>query len=485
MTINRKTLRLSSCADITTPCGVPMFVALAVVATALGACGKSETPPSSAGSAFEAQGLRQLAHEVYVYAYPLVLMDVSRQVLAARTGSNQFRHSVAFPDANFTGAISPNADTLCSTAWLDLKPEPLILSVPDTKGRYYVMQMLDAWTNVFAAPGKRITGTGRGDFAIVGPEWRGQLPAGTMEVRSPTNLVWLLGRTQTNGLADFAAVHALQQHYKLTPLSAWTGSDAPAAMAPPAVTRGDQATPPVVQVRDMDAATFFSRFAALLPDNPPTPEDAPMVEKLARLGITPGKPFLLDKPDAASARAIQGGAKDGFASIAALARNTPAGANGWSIHRNLGRYGTEYLARAFAAWMDLGANLPEDAVYPTLRADAEGQALTGANRYVLHFDKGQLPPVNAFWSLTLYNDRQFFAANPLNRYAIGDRDKLGFNKDGSLDLYVQNASPGKDKEANWLPAPAEGFNLVLRLYWPKAQVLDGSWVPPPLQKRAQ
>ena len=485
MTIKRRALRLSSCADNAPASRVPMYAALAVVAIALGACGKSETPPGSAGSAYEAQGLRQLAQEVYVYAYPLVLMDVSRQVLAARTGPNQFRHSAAFPDANFTGVVSPNADTLYSTAWLDLKPEPLILSVPDTKGRYYVMQMLDAWTNVFAAPGKRTTGTGKGDFAIVGPEWRGQLPAGMMEIRSPTQLVWLLGRTQTNGVADFAAVNAVQQQYKLTPLSAWTGGDAPSAAAPAVAANGDQATPPVVQVRDMDAATFFSRFAALLPDNPPAPDDAPMVEKLARLGIAPGKPFLLDKPDAASARAIQGGAKDGLASIVALAKNTPAGTNGWNIHRDLGRYGTEYLKRAFVAWMGLGANLPEDAVYPTLRVDAEGQPLTGANRYVLHFDKGQLPPANAFWSLTLYNDRQFFAANPMNRYAVGDRDKLKFNKDGSLDLYVQNASPGKDKEANWLPAPAEGFNLMLRLYWPKAQVLDGSWVPPPLQKLTQ
>jgi len=451
------------------------------LAAALCACGKSETPPTSgAGSAFEAQGLRQLAQEVYVYAYPLVLMDVSKQVLTARTPVNQFRHSPAFPDANFTGVVSPNADTLYSSAWLDLRKEPLILSVPDTKGRYYVMQMLDAWTDVFAAPGKRTTGTGSGNFAIVGPHWQGQLPAGVTEIKSPTSMVWLLGRTQTNGAADFPAVHAIQQQYKLTPLSIWNGATADAGAA--ASEAGSAQTAPVAQVAAMDAATFFSRFAALLPDNPPAAEDAPMVEKLTRLGIVPGKVFLLDKPDAASSRAIQGGAKDGLASIVAVAKSTAPGASGWTIHRDLGRYGTEYLKRAFVAWLGLGANLPEDAIYPTARVDAEGQPLSGANRYVLHFDKKELPPANAFWSLTLYNDRQFFVANPLNRYALGDRDRLRYNKDGSLDLHVQNTSPGKDKEANWLPAPTDSFNLMLRIYWPKPKVLDGTWVPPQVKR---
>ena len=451
-------------------------------ALGLGGCGKSETPPASgAGSAFEAQGLRQLAQEVYVYAYPLVLMDVSKQVLSARTPVNQFRHSPVFPDANFTGVVSPNADTLYSIAWLDLKQEPVVLSVPDTKGRYYVMQLLDAWSNVLAAPGKRTTGTGIGNFAIVGPQWQGQLPAGVQEIKAPTNMVWLLGRTQTNGVADFAAVNAVQQQYKLAPLSVWNGgaaADAKAATPQSA----DVRTAPVAQVAAMDAATFFSRFAALLPDNPPAAEDAPMVEKLSRLGIVPGKAFLLDKPDAASARAIQGGAKDGLASMIAVAKAGAPGPNGWSVHRNLGHYGTEYLKRALVAWMALGANLPEDAIYPTARVDADGQPFSGANRYVIHFEKQELPPANAFWSLTLYNDQQFFAANPLNRYAIGDRDRLKFNKDGSLDLYVQNASPGKDKEANWLPAPADTFNLMMRIYWPKPPVLDGTWVPPQVKR---
>jgi hypothetical protein len=152
------------------------------------------------------------------------------------------------------------------------------------------------------------------------------------------------------------------------------------------------------------------------------------------------------------------------------------------VRRNLGHYGTEYLKRAVVAWMALGANLPEDAIYPVARVDAEGQPFSGANRYVIHFEKQELPPANAFWSLTLYNDQQFFAANPLNRYAIGDRDKLKFNKDGSLDLYVQNASPGKDKEANWLPAPADTFSLMMRIYWPKPPVLDGTWVPPQVKR---
>jgi hypothetical protein len=411
-------------------------------------------------------------------------MDVSKQVLTTHAPVNRFRHSATFPDANFTAVVSPNADTLYSTAWLDLQAEPQILSMPDTKGRYYLMPMLDAWTNVLAAPGKRTTGTAAWNAAIVGPSWQGQLPAGMQEIRSPTNMVWLLGRTQTNGPADFAAVSALQQQYKLTPLSAWSGANAGAASAAVPETVDTQLAP-VAQVAAMDAATFFTRFAALLPDNPPAVEDGPMVEKVTRLGIVPGKEFLLDKPDAASSRAIQGGVRDGLAGIVAVAKSAPVGPvgeSGWTVALNLGHYGTEYLRRASVAWLGLGANLPEDAIYPTTRVDAQGQPLSGANRYVLHFDKQDLPPTNAFWSLTLYNDRQLFAANPLNRYALGDRDRLKYNKDGSLDLYIQNTPVSKDKEANWLPAPLEGFNLMLRIYWPKPPVLDGTWTPPRVER---
>jgi hypothetical protein len=432
--------------------------------------------------------IQKIAKEAYIFGYPLVLMDVTRQVGTACPSPtamcapiNQFANAPAFPDHTFTDVVRPNADTLYSAAWLDLSKDPMVLSVPDTKGRYYLMPMLDAWTNVFASPGSRTTGTGKGDFAVVGPGFKGKLPAGLKKIESPTNLVWIIGRTQTNGKADYGAVHAIQKEYKLTPLSAWGKPYTPPAKVPvdPKVSK----EPPVKQVEKMDAQTFFGRLNALMQANPPAAADAKAMQKFAAIGIAPGKKFSLEGLDPAVKTALEKGVKDAYQEILAEAKK-PRGkvVNGWILAYDLGSYGTKYLHRAAVAWVGLGANLPEDAIYPITRVDGEGKPLTGQNKYVMHFTKDQIPPVKAFWSLTLYNDKQAFVENPLNRYAIGDRDKLKFNPDGSLDLYIQHESPGKDKESNWLPAPKDGFDLVLRLYWPKKSVLDGTWAPPPVKK---
>jgi hypothetical protein len=435
------------------------------------------------------QAALQIGIEAYLYGYPIVLMDVTRQVATAvpkadekRAPVNQFHHSKAFPDHSFTAVVSPNADTLYSTAWLDLLREPIILSVPDTGKRYYLIQMLDAWTNVFAAPGTRTTGNGKGDFAVVGPAWTGQLPKGVKEIKSPTNMVWIIGRTQTNGKDDYPAVHAIQRQYKVTPLGTWGKEYQPPDNVPvaPGV---DTKTSPAEQVAKMDTATFLGRLAALMKDNPPAPADAEIIKKLAAISLLPGKDFDFKTLDPAVAKALERGVA-GVRMQMAAAGKEPKGklVNGWMIFRDLGRYGNNYLYRAAVAWVALGANLPEDAIYMRTTVDADGQPLTGKNRYVLHFPKGQTPPVNAFWSVTMYNSRQAFVENPIGRYASGDRDKLKFNADGSLDLYIQPASPGKEQEANWLPAPIDDFNLMLRLFWPKKEVLDGTW-PPPAVKR--
>ncbi|MFZ5450853.1 MAG: DUF1254 domain-containing protein [Thermodesulfobacteriota bacterium] len=432
--------------------------------------------------------MAKIAQESYIFGYPLVLMDITRQVMTACPSAgvrcapiNQFSHVPVFPDPTFTDVVSPNVDTLYSIAWLDLSKGPMVLSVPDTKGRYYMMQMLDAWTDVFAAPGTRTTGTGKGDFAIVGPGWQGQLPPGLKKIAAPTNLVWILGRTQTNGKADYAAVHALQKQYKLTPLRAWGRLYTPPAKV--AVDPSVKKTPPVKQVAEMDAQTFFSRLNHLMQGNPPAPADAPALSIFAAVGVAPGKKFSLQGLDPGARSALEKGVKEANRAIVAEAQK-PQGkqVNGWSIQYDLGSYGTKYLLRAAIAWVGLGANLPQDAVYPMTLKDAKGQLLTGKHRYVLHFAPNQTPPVHAFWSLTMYNAKQALVANPLNRYALGDRDKLKFNADGSLDLYIQQKSPGKDQESNWLPAPENSFNLVMRLYWPKKPVLDGAWAPPPVQR---
>jgi hypothetical protein len=425
------------------------------------------------------------AADAYTFGFPLVLMDVTRRVqgAAARqtTGhaiANQFVHSRAFPDYTFRRVVSPNADTLYSGAWLNLKKEPIILSVPETGKRYYLMQMMDAWTNVFACPGTRTTGAGKGDFAIVGPDWKGKLPDGLHEIRSPTNMVWLLGRTQTNGKADYEAVHAVQEQYKLTPLSAWKKATAPPDDTP-AESTVNILTPPNRQVAAMSANTFFARLNALMRDNPPADADAPALKRFAAIGVVPGKPFDLSIVDPAVARDVERGVRAARESILAYSTKPQANRlNGWNLQTSLGRYGTDYALRAGTAQSGLGANLPEDALYPWTRVDADGRPLTGANRYVLRFPKGQLPPVNAFWSVTLYNPEHFFVDNPINRYAIGDRDSLKLDEDGSLTLFVQHESPGRDRESNWLPAPEGEFNLIMRLYWPKNPALDASWKPP-------
>lgn len=432
--------------------------------------------------------VEKIAKEAYIFGYPLVLMDVSRQVMTACPSPtamcapmNRFAHVPAFPDPIFTDVVSPNADTLYSMAWLDLSKEPLVLSLPDTKGRYYLMQMLDAWTNVFAGPGSRTTGTAKGDFAVVGPGFKGKLPAGLKKIESPTNLVWIIGRTQTNGKADFEAVHFIQAQYKLTPLSAWGKPDTPPANVPVAPKVSKEA--PVEQVGKMDAQTFFARLNALMQGNPPAAADALAVKRFAAIGIAPGKKFSIEGLDPAAKSALEKGVKEAHQEIVAAAKK-PHGkvVNGWALMYNVGSYGTNYPFRAVVARVGLGANLPEDAIYPMTRVDADGKPLTGQNQYVMHFSKDQIPPVNAFWSVTMYNDKQFFVENPINRYAIGDRDKLTFNADGSLDLYIQHESPSKDQEANWLPAPKDSFNLIMRLYWPKKPVLDGTWTPPPVKR---
>ena len=432
--------------------------------------------------------VEKIAKEAYIFGYPLVLIDVTRGVSTAcpKAGPkcapmNQFAHLSAFPDHTFTDVVSPNADTLYSFAWLDLSKEPIVLSVPDIKDRYYLMQMIGAWTDVFASPGSRTTGTGKGDFAIVGPGFKGKLPAGLKKITSPTNIVWIAGRTQTNGKADYEAVHAIQKEYKLTPLSAWGKPYTPPTNVPvdPKVSK----EPPVKQVEKMDAQTFFGRLNALMQANPPAAADGQAMQKFAAIGIAPGKKFSLEGFDPAAKRALEKGMKEAYQEIAAKAQKPPSKVvNGWMLTYDLGSYGTKYLYRAAIALVGLGANLPDDAIYPMTRVDREGKPLTGQNNYVMHFTKDQIPPVKAFWSLTLYNDKQFFVENPINRYAIGDRDKLKFNADGSLDLYIQHESPGKDKESNWLPAPKDSFNLIMRLYWPKKPVLDGTWAPPSVKR---
>jgi hypothetical protein len=435
------------------------------------------------GSATASDQTHEIGVQAYIYAYPMVLMEITRRVhvnVEAPTGvqapMNRFAHVRAFPDHTLTEVVRPNNDTLYSAVWFDVSQEPLVLSVPDTGGRYYMLPILDMWTEVAATPGSRTTGAEAASFAILGPRWNGALPDGVVPIRSPTNMGWVIGRTQTNGAADYENVHRIQDAYRAVPLSAW-GRPETAATKARVDPAWDMKTPPPVQVARMGAEAFFELFARLLKDNPPRAADWNMVAQLKRIGITPGEDFRFSGLPVETRRTLERAVQDAQKLIAGRRQGEPV--NGWYMMREfMGNYGTSYLQRAFIAHIGLGANQVEDAVYGLSGVDADGRPYDGSKQYVLHFDKGGLPPVRGFWSLTLYNDRMYLAANDLRRYALGDRDELRLNEDGSLDIYIQHESPGKDRESNWLPAPKGRFDLVLRLYWPRVDVLTGGWNPP-------
>jgi hypothetical protein len=444
------------------------------------------TAIADAASAKEKE-LMDVSTEAVIYGLPLVLMDLTmkRMTNVARARGiaapiNQFANAPIVPTAAFRNVVRANVDTLYSSAFLDLSAEPLILSVPDTNGRYYLLPMLDAWTNVFATPGARTTGTKAGVFAITGPDWKGALPAGMQQFKSPTNMVWILGRTQTNGPEDYAAVHAIQAGFKLVPLSLFGKSyTAPEGSVD---TSADMKTPPVQQLQNMSGVAFLTALARLLTSNPPPAADGPVLARLATIGVIPGQAFDVSNLDAAAAKELNGAVSRAIATLQDKAKQMGTSVNGWHIpKRNVGAFGTDYETRAFIALIALGANLPEDSLYPTTFVDGDGKPLNGANRYILHFAKDLTPPVNAFWSVTMYDPQSFFVDNAIDRYAISSWMRLRRNSDGSLDIYVQHESPGADKEANWLPAPDGGFNMTMRLYWPKQEspsIIDGSWKPP-------
>lgn len=428
-----------------------------------------------------------IAQEGYVYFYPLVLMDITRkqlininpQVNPIGGPSNAFTHVRAFPSAEMRAVVRPNFDTLYSSAWLDLSEGPVVVSTADTGGRYFLLPMLDMWTDVFAVPGKRTNGTGAADFAVIPPGWSGTLPANVEPIHSPTPHVWIIGRTQTNGVGDYATVHKIQDGFRITLLADW--GQTPRKIQQQIDPSVDTKTEPMRQINEMAPAAYFSYSAELMKINPPHLTDWSIIARLKHIGLESGKSFDAGKLSAdVLARGASGGLRLMREKMPTLARVV----NGWQMNTDtMGVYGDYYLKRAIVAMVGLGANQPEDAIYPLNLADETGQAVTAEKRYVLHFDKDELPPVDAFWSLTMYDAEGFQVANSINRFSIGDRDALKFNADGSLDICIQNENPGADKESNWLPAPKSGtLGLTLRLYAPKQQALDGRWSPPPVRR---
>ena len=468
---------------------LPIRGALALLAVAAVALCGNAAAPARAGEAISGEDAYETGLDAYLYLYPLVLMEITRAQATnvepgkptTRAPMNAFGHLRAFPPASFRFVVRPNFDTLYSSAWLDLSKEPMIVSVPDTAGRYYLLPMLDMWTDVFAVVGKRTTGTAAGDYALVPPGWQGRLPDGVERIDAPTPIVWIIGRTQTNGAKDYPAVHAVQDGFHVRVLSQ-TGD----AVRPPAPTFDpgiDMTTPPPRQLGAMPAARFFTMAMDLLRRQGPHPVDQPILARMQRIGLKYGAAFDFNAAAPAIQKALERAAADAPKLMAERAPHIGRQVNGWQISTDtIGVYGASYLKRAIVARTLLGANLPEDAVYPATSVDGDGQPLDGAHDYLIYFAKDGLPPVSAFWSITLYDGEGYPVANALNRFAIGDRDGLAANSDGSLDIVISAADPGGEKQTNWLPAPRGPFNLMLRLYGLSRSVIAGSWLPPAVQR---
>ena len=454
------------------------------------------------GPAAQAADLTQddanaIAIDAYLYFYPLVTMELTRrQLVSLPAGAGTFGggamnlidNVTTYPTAGDKSVVRPNFDTLYSSTFIDLTDGPMVLTVPDTDGRYYLMPLLDMWTDTFAAPGWRTTGTAAHNFVLVPPGWkpelREKLPENSTAIDAPTNHLWLIGRTKTDGPKDYNAVHKIQAGYKLVPLAKWGQPYEKPRHEPIAGT--DLKTPPKIQITKMDGETFFTTAVELMKTEPPHITDVSMLERMKRLGIVEGESFDFSKADPMVQQALSAAPEAALKLIAWKAPRVSTVVNGWSMDiESVGVFGNNYLKRAVVADIGLGINQPQDAVYPISVSDADGDALDGSKHdYVLHFDKGETPPVDAFWSVTVYDDDGFQVANELNRFALSNWMPLKTNADGSMDLYFQNENPGADKEANWLPAPKGPFNVTMRLYAPHRAVTTGQWAPPAIAKAA-
>lgn len=361
------------------------------------------------------------------------------------------------------------------------------------------------WSDVFASRGTRTNGPGAQSFAIVGPNWQGALPPGMDVIHSPTSTGWLIGWTQTSGPQDYAGVNQIQANMTASPMvaaapgrhrgagsaspypqtgpgvgSAPIGSDVPMPM-PVNLPEGT----PAEQAASMDAASFFTLFFDVLRNNPPHANDTPMLDRMRRIGLDSRQPFSYGRLSPTVQQALADAQPLAGRRIADGVSRLATPINGWNtVLTGIGTYGTDYTRRAAIAYAGLGAPTPEDVLYPVTVADNKGRALNSNEDYVLHFEKGQLPPANAFWSLHVYNDKHGFPDNPANRYALRSTDDLKYNADGSLDIYIQRRDPGERKRSNWLATPAADgpFLLSMRLYWPQDVALDGLWAPPPVKE---
>lgn len=447
----------------------------------------SAAPEAGAASAANS-AMAALAEEAVVYTYPLYEMarmraatSPRRQATGEQAGAplrwcNQFVHARQLLRAGTSRVVTPNNDTLYTNAWLDLGAGPLVIDVPDTAGRYYVLGLLDFFTNPFAHIGQRLTGTAARSFLVTPPGWQGPLPSPFDDpgahIAAPTPWLWVIGRILVDGPGDLPAVHALQDGFSVRPLADWLAGAAPSARS------FDPGCDPQAAAT---AAHYAAQVNAALRGNPPPAREAALVARFAAVGLGAHGPA----PDAAQCAALQQ-ALDQVLPRLRAARAGQRLASGWEMPPRVeDGFGDDYLARAQVALKYIGMLDSREAVYPMAWHDARGRPLHGSRRYRLRFAPGALPPVQAFWSLTPYGARDYMLVdNPLDRYAIGDRTPgLLRDADGGLTLHIRHGAPaGEDARANWLPAPPDGFYLCLRAYMPGPGLLAGRHALPALEE---
>ena len=439
---------------------------------------------------------QDIATFAYIWGYPLVAMEKSASYFtnpnspkgAGEGPINKMSFARNIVNSSFTTVVRPNADTLYGMSFLDLKKEPLVLTVPPIMHRYNSFQFLDAYTNVFSYVGSRATGSNGGIYLIAGPNWDGQVPSGMTEIKSPTNLVWIINRILVNGPSDTANVNAIQDKIGLVPLSALQGKpNLQSSSASTSISSNTSKEIPVKFQPELipdSGIKVYDEISQGMVNNSPNPPDPQLIAKFASIGIGPGKtPSKEAANNETIKKALETGIIVGEKLIDAKVANIGTKSNGWLVNTKMGNYGSDYLLRAAVAKYGLGANTAVEALYTTAFTDTLGKPLTGANNYVIHFKPGQTPPVKGFWSITLYNNKSYFADNPINRYLMGGISKgLKNNTDGSLDIYLQNQSPGTQKVSNWLPTPKDSFNLILRMYVPEEQILNGTWAHPVIER---
>ncbi|MCO5397002.1 DUF1254 domain-containing protein [Ralstonia soli] len=462
--------------------------ALSVMALTLAGCSTQNAETTAPVEQRLPQPNEALVRSAYVYAFPLMMTDALVQTTSALAPAGTFMHQRTLEDEALPTGVRARVDVLASSAFVDLRNGPVVLSLPDVGRRHIWVALHDGWNDVFESLGNRTTGARAAHYAITPPGWDGTLPPGVKQIAAPTHLVWVVARTQVTRQRDEAAARRVQDRYRITPLEAF---GKPAARDAEAAARvnTDKATDFDVsldaarrRVTALDANSYFTRFAELLKDNPPHPADSTMLESLRDLGLVPGKPFDAKAVSAPNLKVMDAGVAAARETLMIAAKQPPITQNGWFIPRMIGAYGLDYAQRAIVAWSGGGTDLPQDMFIATATTDTNGMALDSTHRYVLHFERNQLPPENAGWAVAAIQQPRRTVERPGLRNVLSEADHPRLNRDGSLDILIQRTPP-KGERRNWLPAPTGPFLLRMQLTWPKEAALDGSWLPPGVQRR--